>query len=200
MGICFTFLCWKFVCPSTILWEATGLGFLEQKAPNFLLCLAERWDKVAMMGSHTLVYFVSLTEAMTENSRAICNTQLEYLKSVELTFGKKERKGVQSFLLSSWHGDSPACAWGDTSARIDYCRGLSGLRSLPVGIILCVRTIGQEGCIHTLLDEVYPPGNIPSNRDESGGCWLSGLYPFKQSLPSGRTHWARSLWGLLQKF
>lgn len=32
-------------------------------------------EKLAMMGSHTLVYFVSLTEA-TKNSRAVSNIQL----------------------------------------------------------------------------------------------------------------------------
>lgn len=62
--ICFICLQWKFACASTSPWEAAGLGcrLLEQKAPNFLLSLAERWDKVVTMGSHTLVYFVSLTE------------------------------------------------------------------------------------------------------------------------------------------
>lgn len=63
-----------------------------------------------MMGSHVLVCFVSLTEAMTENSRAINNIQLEYFKWIKLTFGKKEEKGSQSFILSSWHGGGPACA------------------------------------------------------------------------------------------
>lgn len=132
VGICFTCLQWKVVCASASPWEAAGLGcrFLEQKAPHFLLSLAVRWDKVATMGSHTLVYFVSLTEVMTENSRAICNIQLEYFKGIKQSFGKKEGKGFQSFLLLPWHGGCPACAWGDTSAWIDCCRGLSGLRSL----------------------------------------------------------------------